>query len=73
MLPTRSLILDLPCIQRYQPNRDGFPLLVLGPIPTLGILLAIRLGIVFALFTTIRYNKFMRGSYLFSRPSEVRG
>lgn len=44
----------------------GLLLLVLRVTPAMGILLAIHLGVVFALFITMPYGKFMHGLYRFA-------
>ena len=43
----------------------GLLLLVLRETPAMGILLALHLGVVFALFFTMPYGKFMHGLYRF--------
>ncbi|NKB48050.1 MAG: tricarballylate utilization 4Fe-4S protein TcuB [Alphaproteobacteria bacterium] len=44
----------------------GLLLLVLRASPAMGLLLAIHLGVVFALFITMPYGKFMHGLYRFA-------
>jgi citrate/tricarballylate utilization protein len=44
----------------------GLALLVLRATPAMGILLALHLGIVFALFLTMPYGKFVHGLYRFA-------
>jgi citrate/tricarballylate utilization protein len=41
----------------------GLLLLVLRATPAMGVLLAVHLGVVFALFVTMPYGKFMHGPY----------
>ena len=41
----------------------GLLLLVFRATPAMGILLAIHLGVVFALFITMPYGKFVHGFY----------
>jgi citrate/tricarballylate utilization protein len=41
----------------------GLALLVLRATPAMGILLAVHLGVVFALFVTLPYSKFVHGIY----------
>lgn len=43
----------------------GLALLVLRATPAMGILLAVHLGVVFALFLTMPYGKFVHGLYRF--------
>lgn len=43
----------------------GLALLALRATPAMGILLATHLGVVFALFLTMPYGKFMHGIYRF--------
>lgn len=43
----------------------GLLLLVLRATPAMGLLLAIHLGVVFSLFITMPYGKFMHGLYRF--------
>jgi citrate/tricarballylate utilization protein len=43
----------------------GIALLVLRATPAMGITLALHLGVVFALFVTIPYGKFVHGFYRF--------
>ena len=43
----------------------GFALLFLRNTPAMGILLAIHLGVIFALFITMPYSKFVHGLYRF--------
>lgn len=44
----------------------GLALLILRETPAMGVLLAIHLGVVFALFLTMPYGKFMHGIYRFA-------
>lgn len=44
----------------------GLALLVLRATPAMGILLAVHLGVVFALFVTMPYGKFVHGLYRFA-------
>lgn len=44
----------------------GLLLLVLRASPAMGLLLAVHLGVVFALFITLPYGKFMHGIYRFA-------
>ncbi len=44
---------------------SGLLLLVLRETPAMAILLAVHLGVVFALFLTMPYGKFMHGLYRF--------
>jgi citrate/tricarballylate utilization protein len=41
----------------------GLVLLVLRATPGMGVLLALHLGVVFALFLSLPYSKFMHGIY----------
>lgn len=43
----------------------GLALLALRTTPAMGLLLAIHLGVVFSLFLTMPYGKFMHGIYRF--------
>ena len=43
----------------------GLLLLVLRATPAMGLLLALHLGVVFALFITMPYGKFVHGIYRF--------
>jgi citrate/tricarballylate utilization protein len=43
----------------------GLALLVLRATPAMGITLAVHLGVVFALFLTLPYGKFVHGLYRF--------
>jgi citrate/tricarballylate utilization protein len=43
----------------------GLALLVLRATPAMGLLLALHLGVVFALFVTMPYGKFVHGIYRF--------
>ena len=43
----------------------GLALLVLRATPAMGLLLAVHLGVVFALFITMPYGKFVHGIYRF--------
>jgi citrate/tricarballylate utilization protein len=43
----------------------GLALLVLRATPAMGVLLALHLGVVFALFVTLPYGKFVHGIYRF--------
>ncbi len=43
----------------------GLVLLVLRATPAMGTLLALHLGVVFALFITMPYGKFVHGIYRF--------
>ena len=44
----------------------GLLLLVLRATPAMGMLLALHLGVVFALFLTMPYGKFVHGLYRFA-------
>lgn len=44
----------------------GFALLLLRATPAMGTLLALHLGVVFALFVTLPYGKFVHGVYRFA-------
>ena len=41
----------------------GLALLLLRATPAMGVLLAVHLGVVFALFLTLPYSKFVHGIY----------
>ena len=41
----------------------GFALMIWRDAPAMGLLLAIHLGVVFALFATLPYGKFVHGMY----------
>ena len=43
----------------------GLLLLVLRATPAMGLLLAVHLGVVFGLFITMPYGKFVHGTYRF--------
>jgi citrate/tricarballylate utilization protein len=49
----------------FMTSLTGLALLVLRATPAMGILLALHLGIVFALFITMPYGKFIHGIYRF--------
>lgn len=42
---------------------SGLTLLLMRSTPAMGVLLALHLGIVFALFVTMPYGKFVHGLY----------
>jgi citrate/tricarballylate utilization protein len=44
----------------------GLALLVLRSTPAMGLLLAIHLGVVFGLFITLPYGKFVHGLYRYA-------
>jgi citrate/tricarballylate utilization protein len=44
-------------------NLTGLVLLVLRESAAMGVLLAVHLGVVFALFVTLPYSKFVHGIY----------
>jgi citrate/tricarballylate utilization protein len=46
-------------------SASGFGVLLLRATPALGIVLALHLGIVLALFVLLPYSKFMHGLYRF--------
>jgi citrate/tricarballylate utilization protein len=46
-------------------SATGLLLLVLRATPAMGMLLALHIGIVFALFITMPYGKFVHGFYRF--------
>lgn len=46
-------------------SMTGLALLVLRATPAMGLLLAVHLGVVFALFVTMPYGKFVHGLYRF--------
>ncbi len=49
----------------FMTSLTGLALLVLRSTPAMGLLLAIHLGVVFALFLTMPYGKFVHGIYRF--------
>lgn len=52
-------------VMLFLTSLSGFVLLVLRATPAMGILLALHIGIVFALFITMPYGKFVHGIYRF--------
>jgi len=50
----------------FMTSLTGFALLVLRDTAAMGLLLAIHLGVVFALFLTMPYGKFVHGIYRFA-------
>jgi citrate/tricarballylate utilization protein len=53
-------------VMLFLTSLTGLALLVLRATPTMGVLLALHLGVVFALFVTLPYGKFMHGIYRFA-------
>jgi citrate/tricarballylate utilization protein len=49
----------------FMTSLTGLALLVLRATPAMGLLLALHIGIVFALFVTMPYGKFVHGFYRF--------
>ena len=49
----------------FMTSLTGLALLLLRATPAMGILLAVHIGIVFALFITMPYGKFVHGFYRF--------
>jgi citrate/tricarballylate utilization protein len=49
----------------FMTSLTGLALLVLRETPAMGTLLALHLGVVFALFITLPYGKFVHGLYRF--------
>ena len=52
-------------VMLFLTSATGLALLALRTTPAMGLLLAIHLGVVFALFLTIPYGKFVHGIYRF--------
>ncbi|CAD7031111.1 tricarballylate utilization protein B [Pseudorhizobium endolithicum] len=52
-------------VMLFLTSATGLLLLVLRATPAMGLLLAIHLGVVFSLFITMPYGKFMHGIYRF--------
>lgn len=50
----------------YMTSLTGFAVLLLRDTPAMGPLLALHLGVVFALFITLPYSKFVHGIYRFA-------
>ena len=50
----------------FATSLTGLLLLVLRPTPAMPLLLALHLGVVFALFITMPYGKFVHGLYRFA-------
>jgi citrate/tricarballylate utilization protein len=53
-------------VMLFLTSLTGLALLVLRATPAMGVLLAIHLGVVFALFITMPYGKFVHGIYRFA-------
>ncbi len=53
-------------VMLFLTSLTGLALLVLRATPAMGVLLAIHLGVVFALFITMPYGKFVHGLYRFA-------
>jgi citrate/tricarballylate utilization protein len=53
-------------VMLFLTSLTGLALLVLRATPAMGVLLALHLGVVFALFVTLPYGKFMHGIYRFA-------
>jgi citrate/tricarballylate utilization protein len=52
-------------VMLFATSLTGLALLLLRATPAMGILLAVHLGVVFALFLTLPYGKFVHGIYRF--------
>ena len=52
-------------VMLFLTSLTGLALLVLRETPAMGLLLALHLGVVFALFITMPYGKFVHGIYRF--------
>ena len=52
-------------VMLFLTSATGLLLLVLRATPAMGVLLAVHLGVVFSLFITMPYGKFMHGIYRF--------
>lgn len=52
-------------VMLFLTSLTGLALLVLRATPAMGVLLAVHLGVVFALFITMPYGKFVHGVYRF--------
>ncbi len=52
-------------VMLFMTSLTGLALLVLRATPAMGMLLAVHLGVVFALFLTMPYGKFVHGIYRF--------
>lgn len=53
-------------VMLFATSLTGMALLLLRATPAMGILLAVHLGVVFALFITMPYGKFVHGIYRFA-------
>ncbi len=67
LLDARNLGMDVAFIAMlFLTGLTGLMLLVLRETPLMGLLLAVHLGVVFSLFVTMPYGKFVHGLYRFA-------
>jgi citrate/tricarballylate utilization protein len=53
-------------VMLFATGLSGMALLLFRETPAMGILLALHLGVVFSLFVTMPYGKFVHGLYRFA-------